>query len=80
MSAKNSKSLVAHNENPKDNLVGDCAVRALAGILEISWEEAALKLAEAGEYICTHINLTTNIEKCLANEGFEQHEPLRKKR
>ena len=35
MSAKDSESLVAFNENPTDNLVGDCAVRALAGVLEV---------------------------------------------
>lgn len=78
MSAKDSDSLVAFNENPTDNLVGDCAVRALAGVLEISWEEAAWKLAEAGDFICTHINETTNIEKCLEKEGFEKHGPIHK--
>ena len=78
MSAKDSGSLVAFNENPTDNLVGDCAVRALAGVLEISWEEAALKLAEAGDFVCPYINSTTNIEKCLENEGFEKFGPIRK--
>ncbi|MCR5141880.1 MAG: hypothetical protein K6C68_05045 [Ruminococcus sp.] len=73
MSARDSEALIAFNENPTDNLVGDCAVRALAGVLEITWEEAALKLAEAGDFVCPHINLSTNIEKCLAKEGFEKH-------
>ena len=76
MSAKNSESLIAFNENPTGSLVGDCAVRALAGVLEISWEEAAWKLVEAGDYVCTHINLTSNIEKCLEKEGFEKHGPM----
>lgn len=78
MSAKDSESLVAFNENPTDNLVGDCAVRALAGVLEISWEEAAWRLAKAGDFVCPHINRTTNIEKCLELEGFEKHGPMYK--
>lgn len=78
MSAKDCDTLVAFNENPTDNLVGDCAVRALAVVLEISWEEAAWKLAEAGDFVCPTINRKTNIEKCLENEGFEKHGPLYK--
>ena len=78
MSARDSEALVAFNENPTDNLVGDCAVRALAGVLEISWEEAAWKLAEAGNFVCTEVNRTTNIEECLKREGFEGHGPMRK--
>ena len=78
MSARDSEALVALNENPTDNIVGDCAVRALAGVLEISWEEAALKLAEAGDFVCSHINRTTNIERCLQREGFESHGPMQK--
>lgn len=78
MSARDSEALVAYNENPTDNLVRDCAVRALAGVLEISWEEAAWKLAEAGNFVCTEVNRTTNIEECLKREGFEGHGPMRK--
>ena len=78
MTAQDHETLVAFNENPTDNLVGDCAVRALAGVLEISWEEAAWKLAEAGDFVCDQINETKNIEKCLAKEGFEKHGPAMK--
>lgn len=76
MLARDSESLVAFNENPTDNIVGDCAVRALAGALEITWEEAAWKLVKAGDLVCSHINTTTNIEKCLKKEGFEKHGPI----
>ena len=76
MTAESHETLIAFNENPTDNIVGDCAVRALAGVLGISWEEAAWKLVEAGDYVCTHINSQRNIEKCLAKEGFEQHGPI----
>lgn len=76
ISAKDSDALFVFNENPTDNLVGDCAVRAIAGVLEITWEEAAWKLVEAGNYVCTCINLTTNIEECLKKEGFEKHGPI----
>jgi len=63
MSAQDHESLVAFNENPTDNIVGDCAVRALAGVLEITWEEAAWKLAAAGDFVCSCINLVTNIRE-----------------
>lgn len=78
ITAKDSESLVVFNENPTDNLVGDCAVRALAGVLEITWEEAAWKLAEAGDFIIMPINSYKNIEKCLEKEGFEKFGPIRK--
>ena len=70
MFAKDSESLVAFNENPTDNIVGDCAVRILAGVLEITWEEAAWKLAKAGDLVCLHIDRTTNIEKCLKKRAL----------
>lgn len=78
ITAKDSESLVVFNENPTDNLVGDCAVRALAGVLEITWEEAAWKLAEAGDFVIMPINSYKNIEKCLEKEGFEKFGPIRK--
>lgn len=35
------------NPNPAGRVVGDCAVRAIAKALDISWEEAYEKLAES---------------------------------
>lgn len=36
------------NPNPAGRLVGDCAVRAIAKALDISWEDAYAKLATNG--------------------------------
>lgn len=46
-------ALHVYNENPNENLIGDCAVRAVAGVLEISWKEAVRKLAAAQDYSAT---------------------------
>ena len=40
--------LVIFNPNPTGRSVGDCAVRAVARALDISWEEAYLKLSKNG--------------------------------
>lgn len=40
-----------YNPNPLDNHVPDCAIRAVAKALDISWEEAYLKIALNGYYM-----------------------------
>lgn len=72
-----SDSVYVYNENPNDNLIGDCAVRAVAGVLEISWAEAVHRLAAAQDYSATTINLTTNIVALLRKEGFQEFAPPR---
>ncbi|MBQ6676876.1 MAG: hypothetical protein IJM71_02405 [Clostridia bacterium] len=37
-----------YNPNPLSRNVGDCAVRAVAAALNVSWEEAYAMIAEAG--------------------------------
>lgn len=37
-----------YNPNPAGRSVGDCAVRALAKALDITWEDAYNKIADAG--------------------------------
>lgn len=63
-----------HNENPNGNMVKDCAVRAVAGALEISWEEAARKLAQISGYTETTINERRNIVNLMKHENFEVYE------
>lgn len=75
---KENEALYICNENPNDNLIGDCAVRAVVGVLEISWEEAVRKLAAAQDYTATIINELSNIEALLRKEGFQEFDAIKK--
>lgn len=75
---KENETLYVYNENPSDNLIGDCAVRAVAGVLEVSWAEAVRKLAEAQDYTATVINSTSNIEALLRKEGFQEFDAIKR--
>ena len=69
---EDNDSLVVNNENPEDNLIGDCAVRAVAGVLQIPWVEAVRKLAAAQDYTETVINRKQNIVALLKKENFQE--------
>lgn len=73
---KGNDSLVVYNENPEDNLIGDCAVRAIAGCLQIPWAEAVRKLVQAQDYKETVINSHRNIKVLLEKEGFQEFGPI----
>ena len=73
-----NEALHVFNENPNDNLIGDCAVRAVAGVLEISWEEAVRRLVRAQDYKVTLINTEKNINALLEKEGFQKFGPIRR--
>ena len=70
--ATDNEALFVYNENPTDNLIGDCAVRAVAGLFDVSWEEAVRKLAQAMDYRCTTVNRTDNIDALMKKEGFDE--------
>lgn len=40
--------VIIFNPNPTGRMVGDCSVRAVAKALDISWEEAYLKMCKNG--------------------------------
>ncbi len=75
---KDNATLKVYNENPNDNLIGDCVVRAVAGVFGISWAEAVEKLAKAQDYAGTIINNNSNIEALLRKEGFQEFEPIKR--
>ena len=75
---QDNDALHVYNENPNDNLIGDCAVRALAGVLEISWEEAVRRLAAAQDYTATVINMEQNIDAALEKEGFQRFDGIKR--
>lgn len=73
---EDNDSLVVNNENPEDNLIGDCAVRAVAGVLQIPWIEAVRRLAAAQNYTETVINRKQNIVALLKKENFQELGPI----
>lgn len=70
-------SLEYQNENPQNRSTGDCAIRAIATLLECSWHDALDLLAEAAEYNDYEINKATYIQKVLDKHGFFQYPELR---
>lgn len=70
-SSKDSPSLDKQNENPEGRLIGDCAVRALATLLECSWHDAVDILAQTSDYTDPCINSRRNINNTLKRLGFK---------
>ena len=69
-SKKDSPELDKKNENPEGRLIGDCAVRTFATLLECSWHDAVDILAETSDYTNPCINSRTNINNTLKRLGF----------
>ena len=59
--------------NPFCNNTGDCVVRAIAGVMDISWNEVVDMLAEEKN---ATVNLTTVYSAVLRKKGFVHHHPL----
>lgn len=70
---KETDSFRFFNPNPCSNLIGDCVVRAVSGVMDISWNEAMDRLASVGE---TTVNAREVYPKVLEREGFICHKPL----
>ena len=65
-----AQALERKNENPDGRLIGDCAVRAVATVLECSWHDAVDVLAQTANYEDPTINSRTNINNTLMRMGF----------
>ena len=68
------KNVLIQNANDTNNIVGDCAVRALASGGNISWGDAVNELARSNGYTSAIINERENIKKTLERLGFQQAE------
>lgn len=68
-----SKKFSGKNINPKNNFVGDCAIRALGGAFDCTWDEALDHLAMASDYSEPVVNRQENINLTLSKLGFERH-------
>lgn len=58
------------NPNPCARLVDDCAVRAVAIALGLSWEDTYDLLADAGKKMCDVMNANSVIGAVLRMHGF----------
>jgi len=58
------------NPNPQRRNVGDCAVRAIAAALNVSWEEAFLYLVEIAEEMYDMPSANSVWGACLHGYGF----------
>ena len=62
-----------YQPNPQDNYIGDCVVRAIAGVMGVSWKTAIDLLAEGLE---TTVNAREVFVPVLIRKGFCHHEPI----
>lgn len=63
---------ISYNPNPVKADAGDCAVRAIAKALDISWEKAYAKLSMAGYLMCDMPNADWVWGSVLRKEGFSR--------
>ena len=59
-----------YNPNPVANHVGDCSVRAISKVLNISWDEAFDLLAEAAKNMGDVMSSNSVISAVLRSHGF----------
>lgn len=59
--------------NPCNNYIGDCVVRAISGVMDISWSDAIDLLSSANE---TTVNAREIYPKILEQNGFVYHKPI----
>lgn len=64
---------VFNNPNPKENFVGDCAVRAISIALDIPWLEAFMDLCAQGGEKCDMPDSNDVINDYLTSKGFSSH-------
>lgn len=75
-SPKSTEEFQYFQANPDENRIGDCVVRAIAGALAISWDEALDRLAAEGEYSRTVLNAQEIFEGVLRKEGFRKYSEI----
>ena len=61
---------IKENLNPCGRNVGDCAVRAVATVLDATWEEAYRLLANAGLKMCDMPNSNATVGAVLRMHGY----------
>ena len=60
------------NPNPRHTRTGDCAVRAISGALDISWDDAYLMLVTEGFNVKDMPDKNTTWGACLEQHGYRR--------
>ena len=60
------------NPNPKNKNTGDCAIRAIAIIMDMSWDEAYIELCTEGLYMSDLPNANSVWSAYLMRHGFKR--------
>lgn len=64
---------IAYNPNPvRSDPVGDCAVRAVAKALDVTWENAYTKLSTSGFLMGDIMNSDAVLAAVLRSDGFKR--------
>lgn len=61
-----------YNPNPAGRTVGDCAVRAVAKALDVSWEDAYARICAAGYAMCDMPSSDAVWGAVLRQNGFQR--------
>lgn len=64
---------VQHNENPSNNRVGDCVIRALSRALKQDWEKTYVAMALQGYIMCDMPSANSVWGAYLRERGFRRH-------
>ena len=64
-------------KNPKNLYTGDCVIRAMAAVLDTSWDDALDRILDAGERRIAAANTPCVFERLLEKEGFVFHSEMR---
>ena len=64
---------IKYNPSPTGRKVGDCSVRAVAKALKIDWEEAYMRLSDAGFLMGDMPNSDSVWGAVLREEGFKRY-------
>lgn len=75
MSQEDCKHYAYYQPNPRNNSIGDCVVRAISGVLGVSWSEAMELLLSYG---ATTVNSRRIYPRLLEDRGFIRCDPYSK--
>lgn len=62
-------------KNPTEH-IGDCVIRAVAAVLDISWDEAMDRIVSASGNENTTVNIASVYHQLLKKEGFSRRPPM----
>lgn len=64
---------VFHNENPAQNIVGDCVIRAIAKLMETDWQSAYMGIVTQGYKMFDMPSSNSVWGAYLKDSGYKRH-------